>query len=67
MKEPSASIFSFLRTLFVLNAKQSFYFSRGNKVINEKMWNANLMQQVNFIDIFLARHVLGIYAHHQEH
>jgi len=31
------------------------------------MWNANLMQQGNFIDIFLARHVSGTYAHHQEH
>jgi len=25
------------------------------------------MQQGNFIDIFLARHVSGTYAHHQEH
>jgi len=25
------------------------------------------MQQGNFIDVFLARHVSGIYAHHQEH
>ena len=33
----------------------------------EIMWNANLMQQGNFIDIFLARHVSGKYAHHQEH
>ena len=24
------------------------------------------MQQGNFIDVFLARHVLGTYAHHQE-
>jgi len=32
----------------------------------EIMWNANLMQQGNFIDIFLARYVLGTYAHHQE-
>jgi len=31
------------------------------------MWNANLMQQDNFIDEFLARHVSGTYAHHQEH
>jgi len=23
------------------------------------MWNASLMQQGNFIDVFLARHVLG--------
>jgi len=26
----------------------------------------NLMQQGNFIDVFLARHVSGTYAHHQE-
>ena len=25
------------------------------------------MQQGNFIYVFLARHVSGIYAHHQEH
>jgi len=25
------------------------------------------MQQVNFIDVFLARHVSVTYAHHQEH
>jgi len=30
------------------------------------MWIANLMQQGNFIDIFLARHVSGAYTHHQE-
>ena len=34
---------------------------------HETMWNANLIQQGNFIDIFLARHVSGTYAHHQEH
>ena len=34
---------------------------------NEIMRNANLMQQGNFIDKFLARHVSGTYAHHQEH
>jgi len=34
---------------------------------HEIMWNANLMQQGNFIDIFLVRHVLGTCAHHQEH
>jgi len=34
---------------------------------HEIMWNANLMQQRNFIDIFLARHVSGTYVHHQEH
>jgi len=31
------------------------------------LWNANLMQLGNFIDVFLARHVSGTYAHHQEH
>jgi hypothetical protein len=42
---------------------------RGRKKERKKeiMWNANLMQQGNFIDIFLARHVSGTYAHHQEH
>jgi len=34
---------------------------------SEIMWNANLMQQGNFIDTFLAWHVSGTYAHHQEH
>ena len=34
---------------------------------HEIMWNANLMQQSNFIDVFLARPVSGTYAHHQEH
>jgi len=34
---------------------------------HEIMWNANLMQQGNFIAIFLARHVSGAYALHQEH
>ena len=31
------------------------------------MWNVTLMQQGNFIDVFLARHVSGTYARHQEH
>ena len=34
---------------------------------DEVILNANLMQQGNFIGIFLARHVSGPYAHHQEH
>jgi len=34
---------------------------------HEIKWNANLMQQGNFIGVFLARHVSGTYAHHQEH
>ena len=33
----------------------------------EIMWNANLMQQGNFTDVFLARHVSGTYTLHQEH
>jgi len=33
----------------------------------EVKWNANLMQLGNFIDVFLAWHVSGTYAHHQEH
>jgi len=36
-------------------------------LLHEIMWNANLMQQGNFIDIFLARHVSGTYSHHQKH
>jgi len=34
---------------------------------HEIKWNANLMQQGNFIDVFLARHISVTYAHHQEH
>jgi len=34
---------------------------------HEIQWDANLMQLGNFIDVFLARHVSGKYAHHQEH
>jgi len=29
------------------------------------LWYANLTQQGNFIDILLARHVPGTYAHHR--
>jgi len=34
---------------------------------HEIISNANLMQQGSFIDIFLARHVSGTFAHQQEH
>jgi len=34
---------------------------------HEIKWNANLMQLGNFIDVFLAPHVSGTYANHQEH
>ena len=36
---------------------------RSDKIL----WNANLMQQGDFINVFLARHVSGTYDHHQEH
>jgi len=36
-------------------------------LINEITWNDNLIKLGNFIDVFLARHVSGTYAHHQEH
>jgi len=36
-------------------------------LLHEIILNANLMQKVNFINVFLARHVSGTYAHHQEH
>jgi len=35
--------------------------------VNEIIWNANLMQQGNFIDMFLARRISDKYTHHQEH
>ena len=41
--------------------------SRTDDRQNEIMWNDNLMQQGNFVDVFLARHVSGTYAHDQEH
>ena len=41
------------------------FFPQEN-LINEIKWNANLMQLRNFIDVFLARHVSGTHAHHQE-
>jgi len=46
------------RTSVKINVSHNFKFS-------EIMWYANLMQLGNLIDVFLARHVLGTYAHHQ--
>jgi len=46
--------------MYFLSVSQITYYAY------EIMWNANLLQQGNFIDIFLARHVLGTYAYHQE-
>jgi len=34
---------------------------------NEIKGNASLMKLGKFIDVFLARHVSGTYARHQEH
>ena len=34
---------------------------------HEIILNASLMQQRDFIDILLSRHVSGTYARHQEH
>jgi len=34
---------------------------------HEITWNANLKQHGNFINVFLARHISGTNAHHQEH
>ena len=47
------------------NAKRLNISTRDTSV--EIIQNANLMQQGNFINVFLARHVSGTYAHHQEH
>jgi len=41
-------------------------FTRRRQILEIK-WNANVMQLGNFIDVFLARHVSGTQAHHQEH
>ena len=43
------------------------YVCFANSYLGEIMSNVNLVQQGNFIDVVLARHVSGIYAHHQEH
>ena len=34
---------------------------------HEIIWNVNLMQHGNFINLLLARYVSGTYDHHQEH
>ena len=38
-----------------------------NQFNYEIICNASLMKQGDFINVFLARHVSGTYAHHQEH
>ena len=54
--------------LITLHCRQpnSDLYQRKTKY-HEIISNANLMQQGNFIDVFLARHVSGTHAHHQEH
>ena len=48
--------------------REDIDFSAANRwQPKELIWNANLMKQGNFIHVFLARHVSGTYAHHQEH
>jgi len=42
-------------------------WDKCQKEIPHEIRNANLMQQGNFIHVFLARHVSGTSAHHQEH
>ena len=44
-----------------------FYIYIVELKTNEIIWNANFMQEGNFINVFLAQHVSGIYAHHQEY
>ena len=53
MKTFPQIFYGILKSAVVLRTKDQFY---------ETMWNVNLMQQGNFIDIFLARHALGTYA-----
>jgi len=46
----------------ILNVNLNFLYKME---VYETTWNANLMQQGNFINVFLSRHVSGTYAHHQ--
>ena len=59
-----------LYTSFVIVRSKKLLKIRGCLTVHlphEIMWNATLMHQGNFINTFLARHVSGTYAHHQEH
>ena len=49
------------------NNKLKFEGCMTVRVPHEIKWNANLIQQGNFIDVFLDRHVSGTCVHHQEH
>jgi len=50
-----------------LLSSSEFCELRYDTIPDEIKWNANLMQLGNFIDVFLARHVSGTYAHYHEH
>ena len=43
------------------------HVEKRNKHTKKIIWNVNLMQQGDFTNEFLARHVSGTYAHHQKH
>ena len=61
-------VHSAVGTLARLHKSEQFWFVfRQGVDIYEIKGNANLIQLGNFIDAFLARHVSGTYAHHQEH
>jgi len=56
------------RPLYMYDRTLINYFSNVKYFTqNEINWNAYLMQLGYFIDVFLAWHVSGTYAHHQEH
>ena len=42
-------------------------FELNYSKFDEIMWNVNLRQLGNFIDVFLAQHVSGTCTHHQKH
>ena len=58
--------YSGLNILSVTASNHWFEITKTKEII-EIIWNANFLQQGNFIDVFLARQVSGTYAHHQEH
>jgi len=45
----------------------SFLIPEHVSLLSVIMRNANLMQQGNFIDVFLALRISGAYAHHQDY
>jgi hypothetical protein len=53
--------------LYLKCASQKLEGCLNVHLLHEIMWNANFMQQGNFIDVFLTLHVSGTYVHHQEY